>query len=144
MTGEQKQNVQELRRQGLGYAQIAGSLGLSVNTIKSFCRRNNLSACNASNDMGNEEDKDTCKHCGKRLMQTPKAKPKNFCGDECRYAWWNTHRDQMNRKAVYHLTCAHCGRAFDSYGNRSRKYCGHACYIKDRFGEEVRCGQGAN
>jgi rRNA maturation endonuclease Nob1 len=133
MTGEQKQSIQEMRLQGLAYSQIAESIGLSVNTIKSFCRRNTLSNNDASEDTENEENKDICKHCGKRLKFTDKAKPKRFCDDKCRLAWWNEHRDLMNRQAVYRLTCACCGKVFDSYGNKSRKYCSHACYIKDRF-----------
>lgn len=37
------------------------------------------------------------------------------------------------RKAFYPLICAECGKEFLSYGNRKRKYCSHACYIKARF-----------
>lgn len=134
MTGEQKQRIQDMRLQGTAYSQIADTLGLSVNTVKSFCRRINLNACDASNETGNEENKEHCKHCGKRLIQKEKQKPKTFCGNDCRYAWWNSHRQQMNRKAVHRLTCAYCGRTFDSYGGKNRKYCGHSCYIADRFG----------
>ena len=136
MTGEQKLLIQEMRLQGTAYSQIADVLGLSVNTVKSFCRRSFLSnACDASKDTGNEDNKDTCKHCGKHLKQTPKAKPKIFCGTDCRYAWWNTHRNQPNRKASRVLICAHCGEEFIGYGSRDRKYCGHSCYITARFGE---------
>jgi transposase len=143
VTGEQKRNIQDMRRQGLSYSQIADSLSLSVNTVKSFCRRNNLSVHNASNDTENKADKEHCKQCDRRLEQTPNSKPKVFCSDQCRHAWWSAHRDRLNRKAVYHLTCAYCGRVFDSYGNKTRKYCCHACYIKDRFGEEARREQRA-
>jgi endogenous inhibitor of DNA gyrase (YacG/DUF329 family) len=144
MTGEQKQKIQVMRLQGLAYSQIAESLGLSVNTIKSFCRRSTLSMNDASEDTGNEENKDICKHCGKKLKFTDKAKHKRFCDDKCRLAWWSEHRDSMNRKAVYRLTCAYCGEVFDSYGNKSRKYCSHACYIKDRFDRHpVERGVGA-
>jgi rRNA maturation endonuclease Nob1 len=134
MTGEQKQHIQDMRRQGLSYVKIADALGISANTVKSFCRRGRLNACNASNDTGN---KDICKHCGNKLKQTPKAKPKTFCSDKCRFDWWNTHRDKMARKGIYRLTCTHCGGDFGSYDKR-RKYCGHACYISDRFGEGAR------
>lgn len=137
MTGEQKQKVQDMRLQGAAYSQIADTLGLSVNTVKSYCRRNNLSACDASNDTGNEDNKDSCKQCGKRLKQIPKSKPKTFCCDKCRFDWWNSHRDKLNRKSASHLICAHCGVAFDSY-DKNRKYCGHACYIADRFRREDR------
>ena len=45
MTGEQKQNVR----------QIASSPTISENTIKSYCRRSKLPACDASDDTGNKE-----------------------------------------------------------------------------------------
>ena len=137
MTGYQKQAIQELRASGLSYSQIAESLGLSVNTVKSFCRRNPVNANDASKEPGNEEKKQFCKQCGQKLKHKEKAKPKTFCQDACRRAWWNSHRDQLKQNAVYHVTCAHCGAAFESYGNNHRKYCSHSCYIHARFGKEA-------
>ena len=43
MTQEQKTRITQLRQQNTGYASIARELGLSVNTVKAFCRRNDLS-----------------------------------------------------------------------------------------------------
>lgn len=131
MTGDEKQKVRLMRQQGVGYAQIAASLDISLNTVKSFCRRNNLQS-----GVVMKTDTGDCRQCGKRLHQEPKRKPRRFCSDKCRLAWWNDNRDKLNRKAVYQLICAHCGKEFESYGNKNRKYCTHACYIKDRFGEE--------
>ena len=132
------ETVLDMRQQGFRYAQIADSLGLSLNTVKSYCRRNILSKNDASKDTGNEENKAICKHCGKPLERLPKAKLKIFCDDHCRHTWWAANRSQLQHKAVYRIVCACCGTAFDSYGNRGRKYCCHACYIKDRFGKEDR------
>ena len=42
MTDAQKEQVRYLRCEGLGYGAIATRLGISENTVKSFCRRNNL------------------------------------------------------------------------------------------------------
>lgn len=39
----QKENIRYLRGEGLGYGAIAARLGISENTVKSFCRRNGLS-----------------------------------------------------------------------------------------------------
>ena len=128
MTGKQKQNIHEMRRQGAGFSQIAETLGLSVNTVKSFCRRKNLNACDASNDT---ENKDLCKQCGTRLKQGTKSKPKTFCCDSCRYTWWNSKRG-----GIYSMICVRCGADFNSY-DKNRKYCGHACYISARFGGEA-------
>jgi hypothetical protein len=49
--------------------------------------------------------------------------------------WWNSHQDTVKKKAVYHLICTTCSKPFDSYGNKNRRYCCHACYISDRFGK---------
>lgn len=42
MTDAQKENIRYLRGEGLGYRAIAARLGISENTVKSFCRRNDL------------------------------------------------------------------------------------------------------
>src|SRR5690554_1536739 len=131
MTGDEKQQVRLMRQQGVGYARIAASLGISPNTVKSFCRRNKLQSRAVM-----EDDTGVCQKCGKRLHQDPKHKTRRFCSDHCRLAWWNSNRDKLNRKAVYRLTCVYCGKEFESYGSKRRKYCTHTCYIKDRFGEE--------
>jgi hypothetical protein len=120
MDKEQRGRALSLRKQGLSHAVIAKELSLSVNTVKSFCRRH-------------EAKKLLCRSCGKPLEQIPKRKPKSFCCKGCRETWWKTHRDEMQRKAFYRIACACCGKEFDSYGNKNRKYCCHPCYIKDRF-----------
>jgi protein-arginine kinase activator protein McsA len=120
MNNEQRRHALSLRKQGLSKAAIANSLSISVNTVKSFFRRY-------------EAQKLVCRNCGAPLEQTPKHRPKAFCCSQCRVAWWKTHRDQMQQKAIYRIVCAHCGKEFESYGNKGRKYCCHPCYIQDRF-----------
>lgn len=82
-----------------------------------------------------------CEQCGIMVVQNPGHKHKRFCSDKCRMLWWNSHQDLVKRKANYEFTCARCGKAFISYGNKSRKYCCQECYIEDRFGKKVRCAQ---
>lgn len=121
MTYQQKKDILFFRGEGLTYRQIGAMLGLPMNTVKSVCRRA-------------EASKNQCRNCGKYLVQKPKSKPRSFCSDQCRRAWWKNHSDQIDRKKVYSFTCAGCGRRFDSYGQKNRKYCCHQCYISDRFG----------
>jgi IS30 family transposase len=137
MTTNQKQQVINMRQQGWTYAKIADSIGLSKNTVKTFCWRNKTISCDASEAAANNENnanKNQCEQCNKPLEQRPKQKPRRFCDDACRYAWWSKNRGSLNRKAVYPLVCAHCRESFDSYGNKDRKYCRHECYIAARFG----------
>lgn len=133
MTDTQKKNVEKLRLRGLGYKRIADVLDLSVSTVKSHCQRNKLPVGRISSAAEIVENKAVCKQCGKPLEQPSKRKPKTFCGDKCRYAWWNANQDQ--RHSAQYIVCAGCGNAFASV-SRNRKYCGHACYINDRFPKE--------
>jgi endogenous inhibitor of DNA gyrase (YacG/DUF329 family) len=135
MNTEQKTKIASLRREGFGYERIAQAVGLTKNTVKSWCRRNNLSGV-AMSAAGKTPELIPlfCPTCGKKIDQTPGKRQKRFCSDKCRMTWWNSHQDQITRKAVYSYTCAHCGKPFTAYGNSHRKYCSHACYIADRFG----------
>ena len=69
MTLLQKQRIDEMRRHGESYTKIAASLGLSENTIKSYCRRNLLKI-------------DTCPQCGTAFQAYGNAKRK-FCSRSC-------------------------------------------------------------
>ena len=42
MTAQEKTTIMRLRKKGTGYSDIAKQLNLSLNSVKSFCRRNSL------------------------------------------------------------------------------------------------------
>ena len=42
MDDRQRQQIRELREEGYGYRRIAQELGISENTIKTYCRRHGL------------------------------------------------------------------------------------------------------
>ena len=137
MTPDEKSRMVELRKAGRSYTEIVEELGISKNTVKTYCRRNGLTPAVES-----EPEETTpattadrlCPCCGKPVIQPQGRKEKEFCSDACRNHWWNSHMDLVQRKAVYEYTCPTCGTAFTAYGNRHRKYCCHECYIADRFG----------
>lgn len=130
MTNEQKEKIIRFRRQGFGYADIGRELGISKDTVKSFCRRNGLTVSGGKPFI----DKDSCRECGKPLVQQEKKKSRIFCCKSCREKWWKEHADRIDRKAIYEFTCAGCGKPFTAYGNSKRKYCSHECYVSHRFG----------
>ncbi len=137
MTPEEKSHLSAMRKAGSSYTEIADALGLSKNTVKTFCRRNGLtpeakSAPEEATPVPTTER--LCPHCGKPVIQPQGRKEKKFCSDTCRNRWWNNRMDLVNRKAIYAYTCPTCGTAFAAYGNNHRKYCCHECYIADRFG----------
>ncbi len=136
MNENDKNRIVELRKGGIGYKSIAQRLKLNLNTVKTFCRRNDLSG-NAE-IIPNEEfpgyEIRVCKQCGKVFRQYPGHREKLFCCVNCRTKWWNGHQSQVNRKSVYEFICPTCGKPFTAYGNRHRKYCSRGCYVADRFG----------
>ena len=121
-----RQRVVELRRRGNSYGQIAEAIGVSRNTVKSICHR--ITEASAEHPV----DSAVCERCGSDLADGGVSR--RFCSTECRLAWWHAHPERLNRKAIYQFTCAHCDTAFTAYGNKARKYCSHACYVRHRFG----------
>lgn len=136
MNDLQKEQIRHLRIEGQSYLKIAQILGISQNTIKSFCRRNNLGGYRGEQTSKGSIEQVFCKECGKPLINKESSKPRKFCCDRCRMLWWQNHPELLNKKAIYYFTCASCGTVFSSYGNQKRKYCSHPCYIKGRFGSK--------
>ena len=139
MTPMQKQQIENLRLQGLGYARIGQALGLAKSTVKSYCQRHDV-AVGAAPETGRSSLGAFCPQCGNPIIQKAGRKPRRFCTDECGKAWWKAHPEKLQRKALYNITCQSCGKEFISYGNDKRKYCSHACYIDSRFGKDERRG----
>jgi len=136
MNNIQKKQIQKMRQEGQSFSDIASILFISKNTIKSYCRRNKLLASENAKAKGEKEIYTACKQCGKPLTQGTKGQPKKFCCEKCRRLWWKANGSKLVKKAYYTISCIECGNMFESYGNRSRKFCGHACYIKNRFKKE--------
>jgi len=113
-----KQQIRQQRQQGAGYTKIAESLGLNVNSVKSFCQRNNLGA----------EPVRVCEFCGGPLAVQSGVKKRRFCTSKCRSRWWANHPEASNRRAFYQFTCRTCQTGFTAYGNATRRYCTRACY----------------
>jgi len=134
MTKEEKEQVAKYRNDGLAYSEIGRALDVSVNTIKSYCRRNGLTGLKKPLKKTCKEKTTHCLQCGKTLKQGMPGKPNKFCSEKCRRDWWKENQEQQNGKAYYTIKCNGCGIEFKSYGNRDRKFCSHACYIKSRFG----------
>ena len=131
MTTDERRALTTYRQQGYGYKKIAQLMGLSVNTVKTYCKRNALGGKVAPQDPSSMEK--VCKRCGAPLVQTPGRKPKVFCTDACRTKWWNTHPELVNHRDGRQVVCGHCGQVFSVSKSSTRKYCSHNCYIADRF-----------
>ena len=138
MNLEHKQKINKMTEEGESYVKIAQALGISENTVKSYCRRNlnkNIKdeALVISDSVETKDIYSICKHCEKSLIQAVKGQPKKFCSEKCRRLWWKANKSQANKKAWYTLECGMCGSSYNSYSNKNRKFCSHSCYIKKRF-----------
>ena len=78
MTSAQIEQVIRLQEAGKGYRTIASELGLSINSVKSWCRRHPVE----------ETPVNGCKQCSAPLIQFPGKRKRIYCSDRCRYLWW--------------------------------------------------------
>lgn len=122
MTEDQKNLINKLRSEGYGYLKISQEIGVSVNTVKSYCRRNEISSMI-------KETITSCEQCGKPIDVSRRI-TKRFCSDTCRNKWWNTNSKPRTR---YSAVCPACGVVINMHRRNEKKYCSHACYIKTRY-----------
>ena len=69
MTDKEKQQIKALRESGESYAQISKMMDLPINSIKTYCRRNNLTSIDVEN-----EDKRNLHH-QLSALSLPEEKP---------------------------------------------------------------------
>ena len=127
MKKQEMDAIHEMRLQGKNVSEIGLALGISANTVRSHIRRH-------PEIYGGMN----CEYCGKAITQSAGRKRKRFCSDRCRMAWWNSHREQVQKKAYYRLICVHCGKEFENYGNQNRKFCCRGCYLRSRQGDSTK------
>ncbi len=80
MTISDKRKIEAYRESSVPYSEIAETLSLPLNTVKSYCKHHNLGG-------RRERTADNillCKQCGEGVPQTPHRKAKIFCSDKCR------------------------------------------------------------
>lgn len=130
-----KTQITELQRSGLGYRRIAAALDLPVNTVKSFCRRHPLQM-DPVQEVPVQHAR--CRNCGEIVDLTKTKCKKLFCSDACRMAWWNTHRNLVQKKTMHTLVCESCGKSFEVYGKPGQRFCSRACYYDHRRKAEKR------
>ena len=88
MTDKQKNQIAEYRDHGMSYTEISKKMDLSINSIKTYCKRHGLGGVKAY-EIGGPAVIVPCAYCGKPVQQNPGRKQKRFCSDKCRNLWWN-------------------------------------------------------
>ena len=90
MFPQQKERVARYWVSGAGCSKIATALGLSVNTVKSFCRRNSVEMHNQTETAPDKYMEVVCTdRCPQRnvvLRQMTGRRQKRFCFHKCRMA----------------------------------------------------------
>lgn len=69
MNKEQKASIIKMRSDGMTFSKIANQLQLSINTVKSFYRRNAKT----------KTPLEACMHSGKPIVRTKHKRQKKFC-----------------------------------------------------------------
>ena len=98
MTTNQKTVIEELRSENYSYSIIAQKLGVSANTVKSYCLRHSVTTSNVPRK--NKAEKAAlrvCDQCGK-IIESQSQASKRFCSAKCRTAFWNAQK-VLARKA---------------------------------------------
>ena len=122
MTTEERKKIEGLRSKGYGYKRIAEELDIPLGTVKSYCRRNEI-----------DSSEKRCPVCGKIIEENPIGRPKKYCSQKCRAAYWREHTDIMKSRNAKKHVCRCCGREFKTYRSDS-KFCSIDCYMAYRFG----------
>ena len=142
MTEEQKLQIRKLRQQGLGYQAIGKMVNLTRDSVRSYCKNHGLQGVRLAVEMNTKErikNGEACAYCAGPIKKAKTGRPARFCCETCRRNYWKTHRDEgkKSEKATYTMECKYCHKIFESYGNKHRKYCCHAHYVLDRYGEFI-------
>lgn len=134
LTKAQTDRIRELRSQGVGYRLIAQELDISRDTVRYYCKTHGLDGF-AEEQMPSGSDDGHCLQCGSEIQQPESGRKRRFCSDACRWKWWHEHGEEVMRPAAnrQEVVCVNCGKPFSAYKSKGRKYCSHACYIRDRF-----------
>ena len=127
MTNEQKQAICSMRESGVAIPAISAQLGLSINTIKSFCKRHGIYSSNQSH-----KNILFCLQCHTKISQPPHRKAKKFCSNKCRQLWWAENTALIPRDSQIERICPVCKTPFLSYKSKNRIYCSRTCYGKSK------------
>ena len=134
LTSVQEKRIRELRESGTGYRVIAQELGISRDSVRYYCKKHNLNGV-AEERLSTGGDEGHCLQCGCKIQQPSTGRKRRFCGNTCRWKWWHKNEEATQRPTAkrQEVGCVNCGKLFSAYRSKGRKYCSHACYIRDRF-----------
>ena len=112
----QRQKIRKLRSQGYGYLRISSLLEISPNTIRSFCKKENIAGyIKTGEQLRGKDNLQVCKQCGKKFYQIAGRKNKTFCSDSCCKVYWTLHKDKQRRLIPQKYNCIICNKEYFEY-----------------------------
>ena len=112
--------------------------GMSNRKIRYQCKKQGYDKAPVDESLLTKiQNREACAYCGKPITQNDSpGRKRRFCSDECRRAFWHLHRaeEKQSPKAIYTRVCAYCGKTFEVYGDKDRKYCSRAHYLEAHSG----------
>jgi DNA-binding CsgD family transcriptional regulator len=81
MTKEEIEQISALRKQGHGYFSISKAMGISVNTIKSYCKRHGMGGVQKQIAVLPTYER-KCLCCGAGIVLIEGRKEKKFCSSK--------------------------------------------------------------
>lgn len=139
ITPLQKEQAKILRARGMSLGKTASWTGLTKNVVSKLCK--DIHPADEAIDL---EEKMrggiACMYCGADLpRQEGVGRKAHYCGNDCRREYWRIHRAEVQKrpKSIYTHTCAYCGKTFEVYGTRERKYCNRHCFMLHRNGHKL-------
>ena len=119
MTAEKKLEIIKLRNAGQSSTEIAKELDIGVSAVKKI--------------ISSVSDEETiCLNCGK-VIPIGNRRPRKFCSSSCKFSYYHSHPEALNRKATRILVCPCCHNKFTTYGKPKRKYCSRTCASRSRI-----------
>ena len=91
MTAQQLDQIAALRQHNYPYSFIARELSMSLNTVKSVCRRKHFEAAGPRKTKAEKICASLCKNCRKPFPKGTRADAV-FCSEYCRTVWRRKNR----------------------------------------------------
>lgn len=119
MTEAQINKILECKAKGLGYKKTAKEVGVHYTTIQKFLKKYGG---------GDVLIHSHCLECGKPIVYSRNHRPRKFCCQDCRNAYWNREHGMNTTKASKPFVCERCGKTFLSF-RKHPHFCSRECYL---------------
>ena len=102
MNNFQREQIWLLRKNGLGYGEVAQVIGLSKDSVKKYCKRHpELKGQGTLPYLMVEkrvQDGTNCPQCFQPMVPNKTGRPKKFCSDRCRIGGKIIKRSMIRNK----------------------------------------------